>query len=110
MRPESCTGNSLQDVCGLHQSRARAGCTHQATAGVRDHTSPQRGAVLYGPSSKTVALRTGRRSGSGLWRVQPAQRCAELVLKAGASQARVCSELREHRPDLAFFKAEVPQG
>jgi hypothetical protein len=42
--------------------------------------------------------------------VQPAQRFAELVLKAGASTARGGSQLREHRSDLAFFKAEVAQG
>jgi hypothetical protein len=39
--------------------------------------------------------------------VQPAQGVSELVLKAGAAKARVYSQLRQHHPDLAFFKAEV---
>jgi hypothetical protein len=42
--------------------------------------------------------------------VQPAQGLAEVVLEAGASKARLCPQLREHHPDLAFFEAEVAQG
>jgi hypothetical protein len=58
----------------------------------------------------TVASSADVISESGLGWVQPAQGLAELVLEAGASKARVCAQVREHRPDLAFFEPEVPQG
>jgi hypothetical protein len=91
----------------LAPARFGAGRTQQATAGVRDLTSPQHRQVLHWQLASTVASSTGRPSGSALGCVPSAQGFAELVLEAGAFKARLCPQLPEHHPDLAFFEAEV---
>jgi hypothetical protein len=65
-------------VCPTSRPTASAGRTHQATAGVRDHTSPQRGACCTGAVIEDAASGTRRRSGGG------AGVCAACAARPGA--------------------------